>query len=66
MRSLLLRLFFAAVYFLAFFFLTDRLFRRALSGLGNVLALACLFAGLIVSLVLADITVKKIRGGPDA
>jgi hypothetical protein len=59
----MLRWFFAIVYFLVFFFLLDLVFRNTMgiSPITNVLQLACLIVAFIVSVGLADYTIKKIE-----
>lgn len=57
-----LMLVFTAIYFVIFFFLVDRVFALfPLSGLVNILALACLFIAFLASVGLAQFTVHKIR-----
>ena len=57
-----LMLVFTAIYFVIFFFLVDRVFALfPLSGLANILALACLFIAFLASVGLAQFTVHKIR-----
>lgn len=61
--SSMLRWFFTIVYFLVFFFLLDLVFRNTMgiSPITNVLQLACLIVAFIVSVGLADYTIKKIE-----
>ena len=59
--SIALKVFFAVVYFLVFWFLLDLLFRNTLSALANLGAAACLAVALVASIVLAHCTVEKIK-----
>ncbi len=61
MKDKILMLFFTAVYFLIFCFLIDLVFRNTLSVLTDLLALVCWIIAFIVSVGLADYTVKKIK-----
>ena len=61
MKDKILILFFTAVYFLIFCFLIDLVFRNTLSVLTDLLALVCWIIAFIVSVGLADYTVKKIK-----
>ena len=61
MKDKILMLFFTAVYFLIFCFLFDLVFRNTLSVLTDLLALVCWITAFIVSVGLADYTVKKIK-----
>ncbi len=57
----MLRWFFAGVYFLLFLFVIDLIFRNTLSAVANILAVVCWVIAFIVSVGLADYTVKKVR-----
>lgn len=57
----MLLVFFSAVYFLASVFLIDLVFRNTLSALTDILAVVCWIVTLVVSVGLADLTVKKIK-----
>lgn len=61
MKDKILMLFFTAVYFLIFYLLIDLVFRNTLSVLTDLLALVCWIIAFIVSVGLADYTVKKIK-----
>ena len=61
MKDKIFMLFFTAVYFLIFCFLIDLVFRNTLSVLTDLLALVCWIIAFIVSVGLADYTVKKIK-----
>ena len=61
MKDKILMLFFTAVYFLIFCLLIDLVFRTTLSVLTDLLALVCWIIAFIVSVGLADYTVKKIK-----
>lgn len=61
MKDKILMLFFTAVYFLIFCLLIDLVFRNTLSVLTDLLALVCWIIAFIVSVGLADYTVKKIK-----
>lgn len=51
----------AAVYFVIFFFVLRFAFRGTLHILTDLLSIACLVVALIVSVALAEFTVKKIK-----
>ncbi|TFZ41507.1 hypothetical protein E4100_02700 [Soehngenia longivitae] len=55
--------FFTIVYFLVFFFLLDLVFRNTMgiSPIADVLQLVCLIVAFIISVGLADYTIKKIE-----
>jgi hypothetical protein len=53
--------FFSVVYFFVLFRIIDLIFRNTLNIITDILAVACLIAALIVSVGLADYTVKKIK-----
>ena len=57
----MLMAFFAAVYFVVFAFFIDLVFRHTLSVQTNILAVICWGIALIVSVGLAQYTVKKIK-----
>lgn len=61
MKDKILIFFFTAVYFLIFCFLIDLVFRNTLSVFTDLLALVCWIIAFIVSVGLADYTVKKIK-----
>ena len=53
--------FFTVVYFLIFCFLIDLIFRNTLSVFTDLLAVVCWIIAFIVSVGLADYTVKRIK-----
>ena len=57
----MLTLFFTAIYFYVFVKLIDLLFRHTISPITNILAIVCWVIALIVSVGLAEYTVKKIK-----
>jgi len=58
----MLMIFFSVVYFVVFFFLIDFAFRNtSLSLFTNLLGLVCLIIAFIVSVGMAEYTVKKIK-----
>lgn len=57
----MLRAFFSIIYFLIFLFLIDLVFRDTLSVYTDILAVVCWIIALIISVGLADFTVKKIK-----
>lgn len=58
----MLMLLFTIVYFVIFFFLIDLVFRNAsISVFTNIMSLVCLVIAFIVSVGMADYTVKKIK-----
>ena len=57
----MLTAFFTAVYFCVFLVLIDLVFRNTLSVPTDIMAVACWVIALIVSVGLADYTVKKIK-----
>ena len=61
MKDKIFFIFFTAVYFLIFCFFIDLVFRNTLSVLTDLLAIACWMIALIISVGLADYTVKKIK-----
>ena len=60
MKEKILTVFFTAVYFLIFCYFIDLVFRNTLSGFTDLLAVVCWVIALIISVALADYTVKKI------
>lgn len=52
---------FSIIYFLIFLFLIDLVFRNTLSVYTDILAVVCWIIALIISVGLADFTVKKIK-----
>lgn len=61
MKDKILTIFFIIVYFLIFCFFIDLVFRNTLSVFTDLLAVACWVIAFIVSVGLADYTVKKIK-----
>lgn len=57
----MLRAFFSIIYFLIFLFLIDLVFRNTLSVYTDILAVICWIIALIISVGLANFTVKKIK-----
>ena len=57
----MLKAFFTIVYFLVFLFFIDLVFRNTLSGFTDIMAVICWVIAFIVSVALADYTVKKIK-----
>ena len=57
----MLIIFFTAVYFYVFVKLIDLLFRHTISPVTDVLAVVCWVAALVISVGLAEYTVKKIK-----
>ena len=57
----MLRALFSIIYFLIFLFLIDLVFRNTLSVYTDILAVVCWIIALIISVGLADFTVKKIK-----
>lgn len=58
----MLMLLFTIVYFVILFFLLDLVFRNAsISIFTNIMSLVCLVIAFIVSVGMADYTVKKIK-----
>lgn len=57
----MLKVFFTIVYFLIFLFFIDLIFRNTLSVYSNLLAIVCWIVAFIVSVGIADYTVKKIK-----
>lgn len=61
MKDKILVTFFTVVYFLIFCFLIDLIFRNTLSIFTDLLAVVCWIIAFIVSVGLADYTVKRIK-----
>lgn len=61
MKDKILVTFFTVVYFLIFCFLIDLIFRNRLSVFTDLLAVVCWIIAFIVSVGLADYTVKRIK-----
>ena len=59
MKEKILMIFFTIVYFLIFCYFIDLVFRNTLSIYSNLLAIACWVIAFIISVALADYTVKK-------
>lgn len=57
----MLKAFFTIVYFLIFCFFIDLIFRNTLSVITDILAVICWIIALIISVVIADYTVEKIK-----
>lgn len=57
----MLRWFFTIVYFLVFLQIIDLIFRHTLSPLTDILAIVCFLVAFIASVILADVTIKKIE-----
>lgn len=57
----MLKVFFTIVYSLIFLFFIDLIFRNTLSVYSNLLAIVCWIVAFIVSVGIADYTVKKIK-----
>lgn len=57
----MLRCFFTAVYFGAFLYVIDLIFRHTVSPVTDILAVICWAAAFIASVILADYTIKKIE-----
>lgn len=57
----MLTVFFAAVYYLVFLFLIDLIFSNTLSVLTDILAVFCWVVAFLVSVGLAEYTVKRIK-----
>ena len=57
----MLKVFFTIVYFLIFLFFIDLIFRNTLSGYSTLVARVCWSVAFIVSVGIADYTVKKIK-----
>ncbi len=55
----------AVIYFLAFAFCIDLVFRHTLSAITDILAIVCWFIAAIASVALAIHTEKRIRGRQD-
>ncbi len=57
----MLKVFFTVVYLYIFWFIIDLIFRNTLSVLTDILALICLVIAFIISVGMAEYTVKKIK-----
>lgn len=57
----MLTVFFAAVYYVIFLLLIDLIFANTLSALTDILAVLCWIVTFVVSVGLAEYTVKKIK-----
>lgn len=57
----MLRALFSIIYFLIFLILIDLVFRNTLSVYTDILAVICWIIALIISVGLANFTVKKIK-----
>lgn len=57
----MLTVFLAAVYYLVFLFLIDLIFSNTLSVLTDILAVVCWVVAFLVSVGLAEYTVKRIK-----
>ena len=60
-KDKILEFFFTVVYFLIFCFFIDLVFRNTLSIITDILAVVCWIVAFVVSVGLADYTVKKIK-----
>lgn len=61
MKGRILTILFAIVYFLVFCFLIDLLFRNTLSAFTNLLAVVCWIIAFVISVGLAEYTVKRLK-----
>ena len=61
MKDKIFIIFLSVVYFLIFCFFIDLIFRNTLSIYSNLLAIACWVIAFILSVALADFTVKKMK-----
>lgn len=62
MKEKVLTFFFIVLYFLIFCFFIDLIFRNTLSIFSDLLAVVCWVIAFIISVALAEYTVKKIKG----
>lgn len=62
MKEKALTFFFIVLYFLIFCFFIDLIFRNTLSIFSDLLAVVCWVIAFIISVALAEYTVKKIKG----
>lgn len=62
MKEKVLTFFFIVLYFLIFCFFIDLIFRNTLSIFSDLLAIVCWVIAFIISVALAEYTVKKIKG----
>lgn len=61
MKEKVLTFFFIVLYFLIFCFFIDLIFRNTLSIFSDLLAIVCWVIAFIISVALAEYTVKKIN-----
>jgi len=61
MKEKIFGVLFTAVYFVVFLVLIDLFFRNTLSVFTDLLAVACWLIALVVSIGMADYTVKKLK-----
>lgn len=62
MKERVLTFFLIVLYFLIFCFFIDLIFRNTLSIFSDLLAVVCWVIAFIISVALAEYTVKKIKG----
>lgn len=62
MKEKALTFFLIVLYFLIFCFFIDLIFRNTLSIFSDLLAIVCWVIAFIISVALAEYTVKKIKG----
>lgn len=62
MKEKVLTFFLIVLYFLIFCFFIDLIFRNTLSIFSDLLAIVCWVIAFIISVALAEYTVKKIKG----
>lgn len=62
MKEKVLMFFLIVLYFLIFCFFIDLIFRNTLSIFSDLLAIVCWVIAFIISVALAEYTVKKIKG----
>lgn len=62
MKEKVLTFFLIVLYFLIFCFFIDLIFRNTLSIFSDLLAVVCWVIAFIISVALAEYTVKKIKG----
>lgn len=62
MKEKVLTFFLIVLYFLIFCFFIDLIFRNTLSIFSDLLAFVCWVIAFIISVALAEYTVKKIKG----
>ena len=61
MKDKILEVFFVVIYFLIFYFIIDLVFRNTLSIVTDILAVVCWIVAFVVSVGLADYTMKLIK-----